>query len=226
MSKVLVVAPHPDDETLGCGGTILKHKAQGDEIYWLIVTEMNSKGGYSDKEISERNKQIEKVSKAYKFNKVFRLGFESSYLDTSPMAEIIKELSKVLKKLQPEILYIPFKNDVHSDHEVVFNSIVAASKTFRNKKIKSLYVYETISETDFGSVKNFSDTFTPNVFIDISKFLKKKSSIMKIYKSEIKKFPFPRNVIMANHKIKKKLNFKFTQTNEIIYRISKSSEFK
>tara|TARA_B100001989_G_scaffold235798_1_gene197286 strand:- start:3301 stop:3972 length:672 start_codon:yes stop_codon:yes gene_type:complete len=193
MSKVLVVAPHPDDETLGCGGTILKHKAQGDEVYWLIVTEMNSKGGYSDKEISERNKQIENVSKAYKFNEVFRLGFESSYLDTLPMAEIIKEFSKVLKKLQPEILYIPFKNDVHSDHEVVFNSIIAASKTFRNKKIKSLYVYETISETDFGSVKSFSDTFTPNVFIDISKFLKKKISIMKIYKSEIKKFPFPRS---------------------------------
>src|SRR3989338_8571686 len=121
-NKVLVVAVHPDDETLGCGGTLLRHRSEGDEIFWLIVTDIKPEDGFSEKKILERHKQIQSVVKKYRFKNIFCLNIPTMKVDTVPMADLIGMIGGVIKDIQPTILYIPFKGDVHSDHRKVFDA--------------------------------------------------------------------------------------------------------
>jgi len=186
MNRVLVIAVHPDDETLGCGGTLLKHKANGDKIYWLICTSLSKNHKYYKK----REKEIEKVSQMYEFDKVFRLDFPTMRIDEISMSELISAISKVFKKIKPNIVYLPFKNDVHSDHRKIFEAVYSCTKIFRYPFIKKILMMETLSETDFSDITN---SFIPNVFVDISEFLDQKLEIMNIYESEIGKHPFPRS---------------------------------
>jgi len=194
MNKVLVVAVHPDDETLGAGGTLLKHKESGDEIYWIIVTSIrgykNWDLGFSEEVIIKREKEIEKVAKMYKFDDVFRLEFPTIRLDEISMSELIQSISDIFKKVKPNIVYLPFKNDVHSDHRKVFEATYSCTKSFRYPFIKKILMMETLSETDFADV---TDSFISNVFVDISEFFNKKLEIMKIYESEMDNHPFPRS---------------------------------
>jgi N-acetylglucosamine malate deacetylase 1 len=188
-NKVLVVAVHPDDETLGCGGTLLKHKANGDKIHWLICTTLNKNNSYFKK----REIEISKVSKFFKFNSIHHLPFESTKVDKHSMSELIEKISKVINKVKPNIIYLPFKEDVHSDHRKIFEASYGCTKSFRYPFIKKIFMMETLSETEFvPSIKE--NGFIPNTFVDISKYMLKKIEIMKVYKSELKKHPFPRSV--------------------------------
>ena len=188
-NKILVVAVHPDDETLGCGGTLLKHKANGDKIHWLICTTLKKSHNY----YQNREKEINKVSKFFNFDSVQNLRFETTKMDQYKMIEIIEKISKVINKVKPNIIYLPFKEDVHTDHKKIFEASYSCTKSFRYPFIKKIYMMETLSETEFApSTKK--DSFVPNTFVDISKYMDKKIQIMKVYKSEIGKFPFPRSV--------------------------------
>jgi len=188
MNKVLVVAVHPDDETLGCGGTLLKHKANGDEINWLICTETNIENDF----YKIRKKEIDEVSKLYDFNSVINLKLKTMQVDEYHMSELIEKISKVINEIKPTIIYLPFKTDIHSDHRKIFESAYSCTKSFRYPFIKKIYMVETLSETEFvPSTKE--ESFIPNVFVDISEFIDKKIKIMKIFKSEIAEHPFPRS---------------------------------
>lgn len=187
-NKVLIIAVHPDDETLGCGGTLLKHKANGDEIHWLICTTIDKKHDYYE----TREKEIEQVSKLYKFDTVYNLRLKTMQVDEYSMSELISNISKVVNEIKPTIVYLPFKGDVHSDHRKIFESAYSCTKSFRYPFIKKIYMIETLSETEFApSTKE--DSFIPNVFVDISEYLEEKIKIMKIFESEITNHPFPRS---------------------------------
>jgi N-acetylglucosamine malate deacetylase 1 len=187
-NKIIVVAVHPDDETLGCGGTLLKHRANGDKIHWLICTTLNKNDSYFNK----REKEINKVSKLFNFNSVHRLPFETTKVDQYSMSELIEKISKVINKVKPNIIYLPFKEDIHTDHKKLFEASYSCTKSFRYPFIKKIYMMETLSETEFApSTKK--DSFIPNTFVDIKKYMDKKIQIMKIYKSEIGKYSFPRS---------------------------------
>lgn len=186
--KILVVAVHPDDETLGCGGTLLKHKAKGDKVHWLICTNLNKNHIYHVK----REKEIQKVSKLFNFDSVHQLKFETKKIDHYSISQIIDEISKVIKYLKPNTIYLPFKEDIHTDHKKIFEAAYSCTKSFRFKYINKIYMMETLSETEF-SPSTKESTFIPNTFVDISKYINKKVQIMKIYKSEIDNHPFPRS---------------------------------
>lgn len=187
-NKILVVAVHPDDETLGCGGTLLKHKANGDQIHWLICTTLKKDNNY----YHIREKEIKKVSKLFDFNSYHQLEFETSKIDQYSMVELIEKISRVINKIKPDTIYLPFRGDVHSDHKKIFEASYSCTKSFRYSFIKKIYMMETLSETEF-SLNNKKDIFVPNTFVNISKYINKKIRIMKVYKSEISKFPFPRS---------------------------------
>jgi len=192
MNKVLVVAVHPDDEALGCGGTLLKHKANGDEIHWLISTDIKESDGFDKTVINERDVEVKKVEKLFNFNSVSKLGLSTTKVDEYGMSELIAKISSVINKIKPNIVYLPFKGDVHSDHKYIFNAVYSCTKSFRYQFIKKIYMMEVLSETEFAcSMKE--DVFIPNVFIDISNYLGKKIEIMKVYQSEIGEHPFPRS---------------------------------
>lgn len=190
--NVIVVTPHPDDETLGCGGTILRHKKEEDKVCWLIVTSMGE--NFSLAERSKRSEEIEMVSKKYNFDKVTQLGFEAGKLDEHSLGEIINEIGKEFKDFEPNIVYIPNRSDIHSDHRIVFDATVACTKWFRYPFVKKVLVYETLSETDFA-INSDSNQFRPNFFINITGYLEEKIEIMKIYESEMDKHPFPRSIL-------------------------------
>ncbi len=188
-NKVLVIAVHPDDETLGCSGTLLKHKKNNDEIHWLICTETNPNEDF----YHVREKEIDKVSLMYSFNSVSKLRLKTMQIDEYSMSDIILRISNVINKIKPNIIYLPFKGDVHSDHRKIFEASYACTKSFRSPFIKKIYMVETLSETEF-SLSTPDSSFIPNVFVDISEFLEEKLEIMKIYKNEISKHPFPRSL--------------------------------
>ena len=174
MEKVMVIAVHPDDETLGCGGTILKHISLGDIVSVVFITNGNK--------IQE--KIIERVSEAYSLSKIYKLGLKEVYLENEPLVNIIKPLSLAISDFKPSILYIPNRSDVHSDHRSVFQALQACTKSFRSPFIKKVLMMEVISETDFAPSLP-ENSFISNIFIDISEFYEKKENILSMYKDEL-----------------------------------------
>lgn len=192
IKNVLVIAPHPDDEILGCGGTLLRHKQNSDPIHWLIVTETNKKSGYTREWVAQRSMEIEKVTNFFNFSSTHQLPFITASLDTIPLSSVICEIKKVIDLVQPNIVYLPFQGDAHSDHKITFSAAASALKWFRAPSVESIRVYETASETEVNiDNKNFG--FDPNLFIEITPFLDQKIEAIKIYKSEFGVFPFPRS---------------------------------
>ena len=191
MSNIIVFAPHPDDETLGCGGTLLKHIEAKDKVHWAILTDIYTDQGFTEKIINTRKKEINQVKNKFKFASTHQLNFRTTELDKVPMNKLILQISHLIKKIKPEILYVPFYGDIHSDHFAAFNAISACTKSFRYPFIKKILAYETISETEFTLVHN--NVFKPNCWVDITKYLSKKINIMSIYKSEVGTHPFPRS---------------------------------
>ena len=173
MTKILIVAPHADDESLGCGGTILRHISEGDEVHWLLVTGMSESSGFSEKQIKTRQKEITKVHARYGFTDRHELNLPPAALETLAKGEIVSAVSNIIKKVKPEVVYTVYRNDAHSDHEIVFDAVMSSTKSFRYPFVKRVLVYETISETDFG-MKPEDGGFRPNVFNNISPYLEEK----------------------------------------------------
>ena len=190
--KTLVISPHPDDEVLGAGGTLFKRKQNTkNSLYWIIMTGM-SEADFSLKQIKTRKNEIKKIEKIFNFKKVFNLNYKSGKLDTIPKKELVEKISSIIKKIKPQEIFIPSFSDVHSDHKVTFEKISTCTKNFRFNFIKRILAYEVLSETNFNL--NRRNKFFPNYYEDITNFINKKKNAVKIYKSEIKKFPFPRSI--------------------------------
>lgn len=189
---VLCVAPHPDDESLGCGGTLLRHAQESDEIHWLIFTSMISTQGFAEERISKRSDEINSVANAYGFKSVQSLGFPTTNLDTLPKSTLVSAASKAIQAIKPSILYLPYRYDAHSDHACVFDAVAACTKAFRYPYIKRVLAYETLSETEFG-LRPGNAGFSPNYFVDIQGHLDQKLQILDLYQGEMGAFPFPRS---------------------------------
>ena len=192
MSTVLVVAPHPDDETLGCGGTLLRHLAEGDQVHWLIMSTITTDAGFSLKKVESREKEIQQVANQYGFASFHQADFISTQLDTYPMSSLIDVASGYISEIKPDLLYLPYRQDVHSDHAAVFDAVSSCTKSFRYPHIKSVKVYETLSETEF-SLGTGDAQFKPNCWIDISDYVDRKIEIMTSFDGEMAPHPFPRS---------------------------------
>ena len=191
--KTLVVAPHPDDEMLGAGGTLLRRKSEGGTVGWLVVTTLTS----SDKSDLERKKAREveienvRIALGVAAKDAWFLNYPTTRLDTVPMGEIVAAISQIVQNFQPEEILVPFWGDAHTDHRIVFDAVAACTKWFRYPTIKRVLAYETLSETDSSIGRH--NAFDPNVFIDISDWLEEKIQTLSYYESELGEFPFPRS---------------------------------
>ncbi len=193
MKKVLVVSAHPDDETLGVGGTLLKHKANGDQIFWLIITGIFENQGFTKEKIESRAIEIEKVASKFNFNEVVNLNYPTMTLSSSSLFTLIPDISKVFLNFKPDVIYTLNRSDAHSDHRVIFDAVMACTKSFRYPFIKKVLMYECISETEFAPAL-FEKVFLPNYFVDVSDFIDEKLKIMEIFESEMGNHPFPRSL--------------------------------
>ena len=190
--NVLVVSPHPDDETLGAGGTLIKLKKRGHNVYWLNITDMKLEYGWTKDKIAHRQAQIEKVKQYFGFDGFFNLQLPPAGLKRIDEGEIIRRIREVFNEVKPEWLMIPGNYDAHSDHHVVYNCCMACAKTFRAPYIKRITTMEIVSETDFGFQY---EKFQPNLFVDITEELEGKIEAMRIYDTEIEEVPFPRSIV-------------------------------
>ena len=192
MKKVLVVSAHPDDETLGAGGTLLMHRKKGDELYWLIVTNVFEHQGFSKERVESRQKEIQEVSNLYGFTKVFMLDYPTMSITSETLLSMIPKISVVFQDVQPEVIYSLNRSDAHSDHRYLSDAIMACTKSFRYPFIKKVLMYECISETEFAPPYP-EKVFIPNYFVDITEFIEKKIEIMRVFESELGEPPFPRS---------------------------------
>lgn len=184
-----MISPHPDDETLGVGGTILKRLKKGHKVALLLITELKNHNNSK----KQKEEQISKVFKAFKLSKTYRLNIEASKVDQVPLEKLVKLIFNIIQKFRPNEIFIPHITDSHSDHKMVYQAVSSSVKIFRSPFVKRVLSYETISETGYGL--NFEKKiFSPNVYINISGEMKKKLEILKLYKSELSKHPFPRNL--------------------------------
>lgn len=189
--RTIVISPHPDDEVLGAGGTLLRRKAEGSVVAWLIVSAMTAESGFGDEQIAKRADEIRRVIDLFGFDAVFELNFPTSQLDQIPMSNLVAAISAVFKTFDPEEVFMPHPADVHTDHGVVFNAVASCTKWFRYPMVKRVLAYETLSETDF--CLGTEQVFRPNVFVNIEPYLEDKLRAMDIYASELGEFPFPRS---------------------------------
>lgn len=189
----MVIAVHPDDETLGAGGTLLKHQANGDEIHCIFCTDIFESEGFSKEQIDTREQEIQEICKSYNFASIHRLGLKTTKIDEYNTSYLVSLFSQIFTKIKPNILYLPFAYDVHSDHRIIFQAAFSCTKSFRYPSIEKILMMETLSESEFAPTLP-NQSFIPNVFVDISAFFEKKCEIMKIYQSELGKLPFPRSI--------------------------------
>jgi LmbE family N-acetylglucosaminyl deacetylase len=192
MKKIIIISAHPDDETLGAGGTLLKHKKNNDELYWLIVTNVFEHQGFSNERVASRQREIEEVSNLYGFKKVFQLDYPTMTITSETLLNMIPKISKVFQEVKPEVIYTLNRSDAHSDHRYLSDGVMACTKSFRYPFIKKVLMYECISETEFAPAF-FEKVFIPNYFVDITEYIDKKIEIMHIFESEIGIPPFPRS---------------------------------
>lgn len=191
MNRVLVVAPHPDDETLGAGGTLLLHGAAEHEVHWLIMTEMRRERGSSEERIHKRSLEVGSVGRAYGFYGTHRMGFETARLDTVPRSELVGAVASTADEVRPRTVYLPHPGDAHTDHRETFEACLAALKAFRSPDVERIYAYETPSETEANPYP--VQRFAPNTFVDISQVLEQKIQVLGYYSDEMGPHPFPRS---------------------------------
>lgn len=193
MSKVLVIAPHPDDEVLGVGGTMARLAHQGHDIFVAIVT--HGDPSMFDPGFIEQGRQ--EALKAHRLlgvrDTIFMEGFPAALLDTVPHSQLNEAFRKVLNDVKPQILFIPFNGDIHLDHRLVFESALVAARPNSTQQVQAIYAYETLSETNWNAPP-LTPGFLPNTYFDISAFLEVKLEAMRVYQTQLKLFPHERSI--------------------------------
>ncbi len=190
--NILALSAHPDDETLGCAGTLLRHGAAGDTLFWLIVTQAHTPQ-WSAEVIERKAREVERVAEAYGMKDVFRLGLPTTTLDTVPQGDLIARISEVVAQVKPEVILTVHDGDIHTDHHAVFTAAMSAVKPFRMGQlgVRRILSHEIPSSTDAAPPQRHR-LFAPNVFTDITPFIDRKIEIMAMYESEAQSDLLPR----------------------------------
>jgi LmbE family N-acetylglucosaminyl deacetylase len=185
--RILVIAAHPDDELLGCGGTVALHAAQGDEVTSVIVCEGESLR-YGEDGVGQSD-HILAAAKALGVQDVRTLRFADQRLDTMTLTDIIGALETVVREVQPQIIYTQYGGDVNRDHHLLFEAMLVATRP-TEEFIEAVYAFDTASSTEWA----YPRTFTPDLWVDISATLQAKLDAMNCYKSELRDYPHPRSL--------------------------------
>lgn len=190
--KVLVIAPHMDDEVLGMGGTIAKHVVEGDEVYVCIVANRAYNHLYKDEWINEEKKAALAAQNVLGYKELKFLDLKDEQLDHK-LIEVLVPIEEYISTIGPDVVYINHRGDPHQDHKAVFNASIIACRTVSKSRIKKLICYEIPSATEFSPpFEEFS--FLPNYYINIEKFLETKIEALRCYQREARDFPNPRSL--------------------------------
>ena len=200
MSRVFVIAAHPDDEILGVGGTVVKHVNKGDEVYALVLGEGQTsrwqKREMADAEVLKSlHEDSYKSAKVIGFKEIFFESLPDNRFDSVTLLDVVKIIEKYIEDLKPDIIYTHHSGDLNVDHRVTHQAVLTASRPFGDYSVRQIYGFQTVSATEwnFGSREN---AFYPQKFVDITDTFEVKCNAMKEYKSELREFPHPRSLKM------------------------------
>ncbi|MCV3482448.1 PIG-L deacetylase family protein [Campylobacter sp. CNRCH_2014_0184h] len=189
--KILIIAAHPDDEVLGCFGTIARYIQKGYEAYTLILGE-----GKTSRSTNNKNEQEileDELLKANNFlgiKKVFRKFFPDNAFDKIPLLEIVKSIEEIKNEIKPNIIFTHYEKDLNIDHQITYKATITATRSLPEESVKEIYSFEILSSTEW----NYPLSFQPDVFFDISSSLDLKLQAMSFYQSELKQYPHPRSL--------------------------------
>ncbi len=205
VKKVLVVAAHPDDEILGCGGTIKKLTKKGVRVKTIFLSDGESSRKISHtnkvKLIESRKKSAKKAAKILKTETPIFLNYSDNQLDKLPLLTYVKDIEKIIISFKPDLIFTHSHSDLNIDHKITNNAVVTATRPIKNI-VKTILFFETLSSTEwnFSNDKKF---FNPNFYINVDKYLKYKLLALKEYKSELRKWPHPRSLKSVKINLKK-----------------------
>lgn len=194
MSTRLIIVAHPDDEVLGCGGTIAKFSPNSD-IYTLILGE-----GIASRDILQKKEKLEQLrndaenaNEILGVKEVFFEGFPDNKFDTVALLDIIKTIERYVQELNPEVVYTQHYGDLNIDHRITFDAVLTACRPVENNPVKKILSFEVPSSTEWN-IQMASTSFNPNVFENITKTIDKKVEAMSVYKTEVRLPPHPRSI--------------------------------
>lgn len=191
--RVLAIAAHPDDELLGCGGTIALHTRAGHEVTSVIVCEGESLR-YGEQGVGQAN-HIKQAADALGVKDVRTLGFPDQKLDTFTLTDIITPIEKVVEDVQPSVVYCQYGGDINRDHELLFKALLVATRP-TVESVESVYAFDTASSTEWA----YPRTFVPDLWVDIGSTLEQKLEAMACYESEMRDYPHPRSLQALRHR--------------------------
>ena len=189
--KILIIAAHPDDEALGCGGTLARHAAHGDEIHILFLADGESSRP-DNHDIKGRNKAAENAASELGCEPPILLGLADNQMDTLSLLEIVQKIEKVIEKISPTIIYTHHGGDLNVDHQIAHQATLTAVRPQPDCPVNKIYGFETLSSTEWASPDQ--DTgFRPNHFVDIYNYMDNKLAALKCYEQEMRPFPHARS---------------------------------
>lgn len=192
MNKILVIAPHPDDEVLGCGAQIKKYSESEHNVYILVMTRGTPKY-YSNRQIDNVRMEALAAHQLLGVTKTYFLDFHAPELDTYPLSEIAREIKKVIDEIQADIVYLPHRGDIHNDHGLVYKASLVACRPVGVYSVKRILAYETMSETEWSPPFG-DDAFVPTVYSDVSQTFQAKLEAMCKFASQLRGFPNSRSL--------------------------------
>jgi len=195
MNKILIISAHPDDEVLGCGGTVARLNKEGHTIYTLILGEgVTSRDDLRDikkreKNILELKGEAKKANAILGVKEVFFHDFSDNRFDTVPFLDIVKAIEKIKNQIKPDIVFTHYEKDLNIDHQITYKAVITATRPLEKETVKEIYSFEIPSSTEWS----YPLSFSPNVFYDISGTIDIKLKALKKYNSELKGYPHPRS---------------------------------
>lgn len=194
--RILIVAAHPDDEVLGCFGTVSRLIKEGYEAYTLILGEgKTSRDATRDvenkkDEIDLLNSEIQKANDLIGIKKVFVESFPDNRFDSVDLLDIVKVISKVKEEVLPDIIFTHYENDLNIDHTITYKAVITATRPMPTESVKEIYSFEVLSSTEW----NYPLSFSADTYFDVSDTISLKIDAMKEYSSELCEYPHPRSI--------------------------------
>ena len=194
--KILIVAAHPDDEVLGCFGTVARLIQEGYEAYTLILGEGKTSRDtqrdveHKKNELALLNEEIIKANTTIGIKQVFTCNFPDNRFDTVALLDIVKEIENIKSLIKPDIIFTHYEHDLNFDHQLTYKAVLTATRPMEYESVKELYSFEVLSSTEWS----YPLSFAPDTFFDIGNTLELKINAMHKYRSELREYPHPRSL--------------------------------
>ena len=193
MKKVAVIAAHPDDEALGCGATMARHAAQGDEVHVLFMTDgVGSRSVKPPDGAAERRSGLKQAMRDLGVASWRSLDLPDNSMDTVPLLKIVQAVEAIIQEVSPSIVYTHFFGDLNVDHRIVCEAVMTACRPQPGLPVREILCFEVLSSTDWAGPAR--PGFTPTVFIDVAAHWQAKLRALEAYACEMRPAPHARSM--------------------------------